>query len=361
MRSRRGRRVEGLPLALELAAAWVRVLPCEAIAQRLRGDLELLRAPDASYPARHASVEQVFDDSWRQLSPIDRKALARLSLFQGGFTAEAAHAARFHDTLVRLHPRADSGDGRALDAIDADFENLRRAWQFAVAAQQAEVLSRSIPALASHCEHRARFEEGLALLRGVADAPFARKGGSLQASALGYAALLEYRLARYDDARATATLALDLARRARDREARFQALKVLGSCGTATGRLDEARSLYREALELARALSHGVPQTLENLALVEKRAGHYARSLELSHEALAAYRRDGNSAALAMGLTNLGSICMFMDDTVQAAVHLREALAISEREGLTSTRAFALANLTELALETQDWEGAPPR
>ena len=51
------RQVEGLPLALELAAAWTRVLSCDAIAAELRQGTELLHAVDATHPARHASIE----------------------------------------------------------------------------------------------------------------------------------------------------------------------------------------------------------------------------------------------------------------------------------------------------------------
>ena len=59
------RLVEGLPLALELAASWTRVLSCEAIAAELRHGSELLQASDAARPARHASIETVFEESWQ--------------------------------------------------------------------------------------------------------------------------------------------------------------------------------------------------------------------------------------------------------------------------------------------------------
>jgi predicted ATPase len=86
------RQVEGLPLAIELAAAWVRVLSCAEIARELRGGTELLRSVDAAQPARHASIEQVFDQSWRHLTESERAALVKLALFRGGFTAQAARA-----------------------------------------------------------------------------------------------------------------------------------------------------------------------------------------------------------------------------------------------------------------------------
>ena len=86
------RQVEGLPLALELAAAWTRVLSCDAIAAELRQGTELLHAVDAAHPARHASIEVVFDQSWRLLGAAERDALSRLSVFHGGFSPEAARA-----------------------------------------------------------------------------------------------------------------------------------------------------------------------------------------------------------------------------------------------------------------------------
>ena len=82
------RRVEGLPLALEFAAAWTRVLSCEAIAAELRQGSTLLRDAAAAHPARHASIDVVFDDSWRRLSGPERGALSRLSVFRGGFSPE---------------------------------------------------------------------------------------------------------------------------------------------------------------------------------------------------------------------------------------------------------------------------------
>jgi predicted ATPase/DNA-binding SARP family transcriptional activator len=86
------RQVDGMPLALELAAAWTRVLSCEAIAEELRSGSELVRSADATRSARHASLEGVFDQSWRLLSAGERAVLARLSVFHGGFTPEAARA-----------------------------------------------------------------------------------------------------------------------------------------------------------------------------------------------------------------------------------------------------------------------------
>ena len=179
------KQVEGLPLALELAAAWTRVLPCDAIATELRQGTALLQAVDAAQPARHASIDVVFDQSWRLLGAIERDALARLSVFHGGFspeaartvagallpvlgaladksllrkdgsriylhplvqqlaaarlddgpahaTTQAAHAAYFHRLLAQLQSKAAAGERTALQTIDVEFENCRRAWAWSI-------------------------------------------------------------------------------------------------------------------------------------------------------------------------------------------------------------------------------------
>jgi predicted ATPase/DNA-binding SARP family transcriptional activator len=177
------RQVEGLPLALEVAASWTRVLSCDAIASELRRGTELLESVDPARPARHASMEVVFDQSWKLLTATERDALARLSVFHGGFAPEAArsvaaaslpvlgaladksllrkagarlhmqplvaqlaarrlpegddtqraHAAYFLRLLAQSSRKAEHGDGATLGTIETEFENCRAAWRFAVA------------------------------------------------------------------------------------------------------------------------------------------------------------------------------------------------------------------------------------
>lgn len=407
------RLVEGLPLALELAAAWVRVLPCRTIADELRQGTELLRASDLRHPSRHASIEAVFEHSWRRLTAAEREALSRLSVFHGGFSieaaravaraslpvlgaladksllakdgarmrlhplvqqlaalrleqgnarssTEAAHADYFHRWLRQLEPATENGQREALRAIDTEFENCRRAWQFSIDHGQAEALMHSVPTLLNHFEHRARFEEGLALLRQAIESRLGQADGGLRALLLSQAALMEMRLARYAEAEATASLALAATRSAQPREAKYQALAVQGGCALSTGRPAEARSAYQQALALAQsgARVHDIAATLDNLALCEKRLGRYEEALRLTLEALTQHRRHGDDARVAVCLNNLGSMFTFMDDDEAAQVHLREALQLSERHGLVSTRAFVLANLTELALKSDDVDAA---
>ncbi len=82
--------VGGMPLALELAASWLRVLSADEIAAELDQGLDLLESSLRDLPARHHDVRRVFESSWQRLSAGEQTALRKLSVFQGGFTKEAA-------------------------------------------------------------------------------------------------------------------------------------------------------------------------------------------------------------------------------------------------------------------------------
>jgi predicted ATPase/tetratricopeptide (TPR) repeat protein/transcriptional regulator with XRE-family HTH domain len=84
------RSVEGLPLALELAASWVRVMDCGAIAAAIDRSLEMLASTARDLPDRHRSIEGVLGESWRLLTDREQELLAQLTVFHGSFSMQAA-------------------------------------------------------------------------------------------------------------------------------------------------------------------------------------------------------------------------------------------------------------------------------
>ncbi|MCB0209092.1 MAG: AAA family ATPase [Anaerolineae bacterium] len=84
--------VAGLPLAIELASAWVRIFSCDEILARLEQNLSLLRRRTTDVPGRHASMEAVFEHSWSLLSAEGRDILRKLAIFRGKFSLDAAEA-----------------------------------------------------------------------------------------------------------------------------------------------------------------------------------------------------------------------------------------------------------------------------
>lgn len=406
------RQVEGLPLALELAAAWTRALSCEEIAAELRRGTELLNAVDSTQPARHASIELVFDQSWHLLTGVEREALARLSVFRGGFTGEAAravaraplpvfaalidksllrkeggrtflhplvqqfaatrlggedrgtteerHARYFHDLMHQLRRPVENGDRDALQRFDEEFENLRVAWRWAATHHGMQVLARSVHPLSHYCDHRSRLDEGLHLLQDALDSPAAESDAALKALLLGKAAHLEYRQDRYADAIATATRGLDLLQTVQDIDAQAQCLKVLGGCHLRLGDLAAARRHFEQALKLAPGCSDLRHRSamLSSLALVQKMRGKYDEALRLSIEALEQQRRLGDVASEALSLNNLAALKIERQEFAAAGEYLKPALALCDLHGLVTTRVYVLANLAGVAMKLGQLDAA---
>ena len=213
------RLTSGVPLAIELAAAWTRTLPCSVIAEQIAGGAALLETRARNAPARHRSIRAVCDQSWAYLSDDERRSLAQLSVFPGGFTREAAGAvasaslgllaALVDQSLVRV-----AADGRyslhellrqyaaerleesgAADAtrrafaayyaqllaggwalmttgqqreavaeIDAELDNIRAAWPSIVQSAPPDVLHRALLALAAYYRVRGPLHDGQAAL-----------------------------------------------------------------------------------------------------------------------------------------------------------------------------------------------------
>lgn len=80
----------GMPLAIELAASWVRVLPCEALAAEIERSLDILETSVRNMHPRHRNMRAVFEPTWEHLSVEERRVFSQLSVFRGGFTHEAA-------------------------------------------------------------------------------------------------------------------------------------------------------------------------------------------------------------------------------------------------------------------------------
>jgi predicted ATPase len=214
------RLVEGLPLAIELAAPWIRTLSCREIAAEIEQNLDFLTTSLRNVPRRHRSLRAVFEQTWQKLSPEEQEVLQQLSVFRGGCTREAAqqvtgaqlpllaslvdrallrrtNTGRYllHELLRQytgaklelagreeaaraahclyyadfLHQREADVKGRrqaaALDEIEADFDNVRVAWGWATSRQDYEAVARALESLYWYCVMRNRYQELLELLR----------------------------------------------------------------------------------------------------------------------------------------------------------------------------------------------------
>jgi predicted ATPase/DNA-binding SARP family transcriptional activator len=133
------RHLDGLPLAVELAAARVRVMSVSEIARRLEDRFTLLRGGARDAPQRHHTLHAVVDWSWNLLEPAGQAALQALSIFPGGFTADAAeHLLGDGDVLQILEHLVDQSLLKVIDtASGTRFRMLETVREFSTARREA--------------------------------------------------------------------------------------------------------------------------------------------------------------------------------------------------------------------------------
>lgn len=145
------RLVQGLPLAIELAAAWVRSLSCPDIEQEIRRGLAFLAVSARDLPERHRSITAVFDHSWKLLSDDEQRALRQLSIFHGSFTREAAQAAA-GASLAALSSLVDKSLVRH-NKVQAGRYDLHELIRQYAAARLAQDVSEERAARDRHCRY----------------------------------------------------------------------------------------------------------------------------------------------------------------------------------------------------------------
>jgi predicted ATPase/DNA-binding SARP family transcriptional activator len=120
--------VEGMPLAIELAASWLRTMTFAQIVEQLTGSLDILKTPSRSMHERHRSIRLVFEHSWAALSKPEQQVLMKLSVFRGGFSLNAAsHVSR--STLEIIAALVDKSLVKSIRSGRYDLHGLLR--QFA--------------------------------------------------------------------------------------------------------------------------------------------------------------------------------------------------------------------------------------
>ena len=144
------RHVDGLPLGIELAAAWTSVLACVEIADEIERGSDVLATTARDVPERHRSLRAVCDQSWRLLTERERDVFARLSVFRGSFTREAAAAVAAAD-LRLLSDLVGKSLVRRLELGRFDVHAFLRQYAAARLAEDRAGERRALEAHAAHC------------------------------------------------------------------------------------------------------------------------------------------------------------------------------------------------------------------
>ena len=146
------RLVEGMPLGIELAASWARIMNCDQIADEIQNSLDFLTSSLRNVPERHRSIRAVFDSSWKILNEDEQRTLRQISIFRGGFAAEAARQV----TDTSLFVLSSLVDKSLLMAVEGRYEIhelLRQYVELKLEPHEKEQI------LEAHCDYFANFLE----------------------------------------------------------------------------------------------------------------------------------------------------------------------------------------------------------
>jgi predicted ATPase/DNA-binding SARP family transcriptional activator len=407
-------RLEGLPLAIELAAARTKLLPPAAMVGRLGSRLDLLAGSNRDAPVRHHALRTTLDWSYELLTPRQQRLFASLGVCVGGWSLEAARAvcgdagsvlddlsAVVDESLVRREtdePRfamletvreyalerlsslgeeedarwrhaeyflafAETSRGREqatwLAELEREHDNLRAAQAFAREGGDAEMSLRFCVVLWRFWQLHGHLDEGRRLLTAALDA--SPDGDPLlRAKALNGAGVLAGEQGDFQTAAAFFEPALMLARQLGDHHRIASVLTNLGNLALFSGDFDRARRLYEESIRHGISVGDIAIETVarENLGLVALDRGNLDEAVTLLEESAALAARSGDERARSSSVRALAAALIERGESDRARELLAEGLTMARRLGELNGLAYCFDTFAGLALRDDDPEGA---
>jgi predicted ATPase/DNA-binding CsgD family transcriptional regulator len=415
--------VEGMPLALELAATWTKTLRCERIAAEIEQNLDFLSTHLRDLPERHHSMRAVFEHSWALLSENEQTVFTRLSVFRGGFDDRAAaqytgaslallaglvdksllrweaggryqihdllrqygqeklgakpdeltqardaHCRYYTDFLSARHGDMSGGRQREATAeIEAEIDNIRSAWQWALESYNVEAILRSMQSLGWFNQFRSRYREGSALveqavrtLESGSPTPNQQRALILLLVHLGW---LYIRLGQLERAQ-------EILQRSR---ALYAAPDYIPLPGDATdpeallGVICLIKGDYAGAVRLAEAsrrrnTAHGHRNNLQFalyvLASAARALGEYTEAHPLAEQVYALTQERQDRWFMAYCLNELGQVEQALGNYDRAAQHFRTSYRLRQEFADTEGMAVALRHLGRIAIVQEQYAEA---
>jgi len=398
----------GMPLAIELAASWVRVLSPQEILEEISRSIDFLAANRRDLPMRHRSMRAVFEQSWALLGEVEQRTLRRVSLFRGSFSRDAVRAVADGSlgeisTLVAKsllnHGGTDASGGssisgryrvhemvrqfareqleqvgeveetharllayylqfaersyaeaisdryvRWIEMLNIELDNLRLALEWGFVHDPLTALQ-LFCALRMLWEQRSSDEASEWMSRAIALAE--RTPGTpddIHARVLGMAAWVDR---DHRQAAERARGAIEHARIAGNQRLVATVLPLLGHAAIREGRPDDAQPFFDEALAIAISLDNpALEASVRNeVGKADRFLGFYERSREHHERARALAKQAGHPALQADASLNLNLISMRTGDYRQAQIWIEENLAISRAIGDRPATGWALQSL----------------
>jgi len=403
------RRLDGLPLAIELAAARAKVLSPTALLERLDQRLPVLTGGGRDVPDRQRTLRDTIAWSYELLDETEQRLFSRLAVFVGGFTLEAAEQVcdadldtitslvekslvrrgedrfRMLETIrefasERLEESLDFDDVKrmhtvfflafaeqewsgtrpnpaSLERLDTEHDNLRAALQFARELDDQRLELRLAAALVNFWEYRSHLQEGLERIREALD----RDPGAppdIRARALHRGALMALKQGDFETASLMAESERELHASTGEESGAGEALHLLGIMASAQGRFDEARALLEQGRAVRERFGdfEGLSGSFHNLGLLAMDQGDFKRARAELESGLAIAEKHGIDVA--NSLCDLGFAELGDGRIDHARARFEGAITRAARMGWTENVAYCLVGIGAIAVAAGQFDQA---
>ncbi|NIM93349.1 MAG: tetratricopeptide repeat protein [Anaerolineales bacterium] len=412
--------VGGMPLAIELAAAWLHVLNVDEIAMELEKGLDILETELRDAPERHRSIRAVFDHSWFLLGPTERETFLRLSVFRGGYSREAAQevagaslhvlaelvnksfinhdpsSARFevHELLRQYaqellgetpEARTSAQDAHAayyatfvqqreelltgkrqklvLAEIEADIENVRAAWRYYLDQKNVSPMWKFIRGIWHIYWIRWWTHAGMELFAEAVEALQGEKGVdavALRAYAMALQGIFMAWLGLAEGGYGLAKESVEILQQQDRPEALAFAFESVVVNAYFLGRLTEEVETLRKELESATEMDDKwlMGFALFGLSMTALIEEDYAEAMRLAEWSLKLNEEIGDISGLTMPLIVMGHVAFARDEYEQAREYYLRSLKIAEDVGFNFSIQNASKYLGKLAVSLGDYAEA---
>jgi len=386
------RLVEGVPLALELAAAWAGMLSCAEIAQEIEANIDFLTTSMRDVPERHRSLRATFDHSWRLLSDAEQDGLCRLSVFHGGFDRTAAeqvaganlpllaslvskslvrrieggrydlhevirqyasslldehptHSFQTHDRHCEYYLKLASqyekklksaSQQSAMHEMTVIFDNLRAAWDWGIKTNKFDALGRSIRSFGWFYEVSGMIHDGIdqleLLVQALRGKPRDDQMNRTLGAALVHQGLLYLRSGQFACARQLYDRSIVILRSIDEPALLADALIFSGTLRHLNGEYLEAKALIQEGQKYAQAANDPwfSAYGIYNLGHIDSFLGEYQTGYAQMQAGMKLWRELGDPHSISLGLNFLVETQIALGRHAEAIASMRESIALCE-------------------------------
>jgi predicted ATPase/class 3 adenylate cyclase/Tfp pilus assembly protein PilF len=412
-------RLDGIPLAIELAAARTKVLSIEKIFERLDDRFSLLTGGKRTALPRQQTLRALIDWSYNLLTEEEKILWGRLSVFSGGWTLEAAeevcedevtgkneivemlsqlteksiviydeskeryrmlesmkqygieklsdkngmflrHLNYYLELSEKAEPELNGNDPKLwLDILEADHSNFISAIDWSTNNENTEKGALVAAALGGFWSTKGHYSTGIRLNENIIQSP-GEIDKSVKGKLLSSIGVFKFSQGDYEQAKKYSKESLAIRREIGDNSGIAVSIENLGKATALLGDIEQAKEYYEESLVIRKEIGDksGIADSMHSLGTLSANQGDYEQAKEYYEESLIIRREIGSKNGIAATIHNLGSLSSYQGDYAQAVKYFEESLIVRKEIGDKNGIAATIHNLGTISIHQGNYEKA---